>query len=155
MTNEERIVRLEQSFVILTQLARSADERMDTHQSWINDLAAAQANSEAKIAALTDAQIQSESRMNELRAAQANSDAKIAALADAQARTESSMDELRGAQANSEARIAALADAQIKTEEALVKLAEAHTKLAESQAHTDQRLDALIDVVRELRNGKS
>jgi hypothetical protein len=59
------------------------------------------------------------------------------------------------AQANSEAKIAALADAQIKTEEALVKLAEAHTKLAESQAHTDQRLDALIDIVREFRNGKS
>ena len=59
------------------------------------------------------------------------------------------------AQANSEARIAALADAQIKTEDALVRLAEAHTKLAESQAHTDQRLDALIDIVRELRHGKS
>ena len=59
------------------------------------------------------------------------------------------------AQANSEAKIAALADAQIKTEEVLVKLAEAHTKLAESQAHTDRRLDALIDIVRELRNGKS
>ncbi|HEY0322349.1 MAG TPA: hypothetical protein VGC66_15435 [Pyrinomonadaceae bacterium] len=59
------------------------------------------------------------------------------------------------AQANSEAKIAALADAQIKTEAALVKLAEAHTKLAESQSHTDQRLDALIDIVRELRNGKS
>jgi hypothetical protein len=59
------------------------------------------------------------------------------------------------AQANSEAKIAALADAQIKTEGALVRLAEAHTKLAESQTHTDQRLDALIDIVRELRNGKS
>lgn len=59
------------------------------------------------------------------------------------------------AQANSEAKIAALADAQIKTEDALVRLAEAHTKLAESQAHADQRLDALIDIVRELRNGKS
>ena len=59
------------------------------------------------------------------------------------------------AQANSEAKIAALADAQIKTEETLVKLAEAHTKLAESQSHTGQRLDALIDIVRELRNGKS
>jgi hypothetical protein len=59
------------------------------------------------------------------------------------------------AQANSEAKIAALADAQIKTEDALVRLAEAHTKLAESQVHTDRRLDALIDIVRELRNGKS
>lgn len=59
------------------------------------------------------------------------------------------------AQANSESKFAVLADAQIKTEDALVRLAEAHTKLAESQAHTDQRLDALINIVRELRNGKS
>ena len=59
------------------------------------------------------------------------------------------------AQANSEGKIAALADAQIRTEDALIKLTEAHTKLAASQAHTDQRLDALIDIVRELRNGKS
>jgi len=59
------------------------------------------------------------------------------------------------AQANSEVKIAALADAQIKTEEALVRLAETHAKLAESQAHTDQRLDVLIDIVREFRNSKS
>jgi len=79
--------------------------------------------------------------INSLGEAQANSEAKIAVLVEAQA--------------NSEAKIAALADAQIKTEEALVRLAEAHAKLAESQAHTDQRLDALIDIVREGRNGKS
>jgi hypothetical protein len=58
------------------------------------------------------------------------------------------INELGTAQANSESRIAALADAQIKTAGALVRL-------AETQAHTDQRLDALIDIVRELRNGKS
>jgi hypothetical protein len=50
--------------------------------------------------------------------------------------------------------------------EALVALTESHTRehaqtqgalreLAESQRHTDRRLDALIDIVREGRNGKS
>lgn len=38
-----------------------------------------------------------------------------------------------------------LFDAQIRTESAFVRL-------AESQAHTDQRLDALIDIVRRERN---
>ncbi|HEX7177908.1 MAG TPA: hypothetical protein VF240_21795 [Pyrinomonadaceae bacterium] len=43
---------------------------------------------------------------------------------------------------------AALVDAQKRTEESL-------KHLADSQAHTDSRLDALIDIVREGRNGKT
>lgn len=35
------------------------------------------------------------------------------------------------------------------------RLTDALTTLAEGQAHTDRRLDALIDIVREGRNGKS
>lgn len=46
-------------------------------------------------------------------------------------------------------------DAHKRTEEALTRLVEAQAKLAEAQIHTDQRLDALIDIVREGRNGKS
>jgi predicted component of type VI protein secretion system len=41
---------------------------------------------------------------------------------------------------NLNAKIEALVDAQIRTEDALARLAEA-------QAHTDKRLDALIDIV--------
>ncbi len=44
MTSEERIARLENSFIILTKLAEKTDGRMDA-------LTEAQANSEAKIAA--------------------------------------------------------------------------------------------------------
>lgn len=44
-------------------------------------------------------------------------------------------------------KINALIDSQQRTEAAL-------TRLAEAQAHTDTRLDALIDIVREGRNGK-
>lgn len=53
-------------------------------------------------------------------------------------------------------------DAQVKNEERFAqneerfaKLAEAQTELAISQEHTDRRLDALIDIIREQRNGKS
>ena len=60
--------------------------------------------------------------------------------------------ELRAAQAGADAGIAALADAQIRADE---RLHTALTQLAESQAHTDRRLDALIDIVRGGRNGQS
>jgi septal ring factor EnvC (AmiA/AmiB activator) len=58
------------------------------------------------------------------------------------------MNELRAAQANSETKIAALADAQIKTEAVVTALGEQMKELATTQAHSDQRLDALIDIVR-------
>jgi hypothetical protein len=52
-------------------------------------------------------------------------------------------------------KINALIDAHIKTEEAMTRMAEAQANMAEAQAHTDKRLDALIDIVRDSRNGKS
>lgn len=45
-------------------------------------------------------------------------------------------------------KITIMIDAQIKNEERFAAL-------AESQKHTDRRLDALIDIVKEGRNGKS
>jgi pyruvate-formate lyase len=52
-------------------------------------------------------------------------------------------------------KITIMIDAQIKNEERFAKLAQAQTELAESQTQTDRRLDALIDIVRQGRNGKS
>ena len=52
-------------------------------------------------------------------------------------------------------KITIMIDAQIKNEERFAKLAQAQTALAESQTHTDRRLDALIDIVKKGRNGKS
>jgi peptidoglycan hydrolase CwlO-like protein len=79
-------------------------------------------------------------------------------------RAEERTDELRAAQAESEAKIAALADAQIKTESVMASLggsmnelaaaqARAEQRFSEAQTHTEQRLDALIDIVREMRDG--
>ena len=51
-------------------------------------------------------------------------------------------------------KITIMMDAQIKNEERFAKLAQAQTELAESQAHTDRRLDALIEILKESRNGK-
>ena len=57
------------------------------------------------------------------------------------------MDSFDSSLANLTTKVEALADAQIRTEEALARL-------AESQARTDDRLDALIDIVRRDRNGQ-
>jgi hypothetical protein len=40
-------------------------------------------------------------------------------------------------------------------EQRFARLTDALTTLAETQAHSDRRLDALIEIVREGRNGKS
>lgn len=52
-------------------------------------------------------------------------------------------------------KITIMIDAQIKNEERFAALAKAQTELLESQAHTDRRLDALIDIIKEGRNGKA
>lgn len=62
---------------------------------------------------------------------------------------------------NFDVKLAALADAQIRTENAMAilttKQSELTTKmseLAEAQAHTDGRLDALIDIISNGRNDR-
>jgi hypothetical protein len=52
-------------------------------------------------------------------------------------------------------KINALVDAHVRTEAALARMAEAQTEMAQAQTHTDKRLDALIDIVKEGRNGKN
>ena len=51
-------------------------------------------------------------------------------------------------------KINALIDAQLRTEAALERMAKAQKEMAEAQKHTDERLDALIDIVKEGRNGE-
>lgn len=57
------------------------------------------------------------------------------------------INQLGEAQADSTQKIAALADAQIRTEDSL-------SRLALAQTHADQRLDALIDIVRGMQGGQ-
>ena len=52
-------------------------------------------------------------------------------------------------------KVSAVVDAQIKLEEKVSTLTEKMTELAEAQAHTDQRLNVIIDIISEGRNGQS
>jgi alanyl-tRNA synthetase len=148
MSANERLSQLEQTVKTLLELARSASEREDTHITWINTLGEAQADTEAKIAALVNAQIRTEEALVKLSETQSISDAKITALAIAQIRTEEVLVKLSETQSISDAKIAALAEAQAKTNEVM-------TKLAQAQVQTDQRLNALIDIVREGLKGRT
>jgi hypothetical protein len=51
--------------------------------------------------------------------------------------------------------VTALINAQMKTAENVSTLAAKMVELAEAQAHTDQRLNVLIDIVGDRHNGKS
>ena len=64
--HDGRTASLEKSFQALTQLAVSASERADQHGAWINQLGAAQAETEVKIAALADAQVRTEEALARL-----------------------------------------------------------------------------------------
>ena len=55
---------------------------------------------------------------------------------------------------NQEDKIGMLVDAQIKTNEQMATTNERLAALADSLAHTDEKLNALIDIIREGRNGK-
>jgi hypothetical protein len=53
------------------------------------------------------------------------------------------------------ARLNMIIDFQMQNEEKFRRNEERFGRLAEAQAHTDQRLDALIEIVREGRNGRA
>ena len=72
------------------------------------------------------------------------------------------IDYLASVQIKNEERFAKLAESQAHLDESHAKLAESqahldesHAKLAESQANTNRRLDELIDLIKDGRNGGS
>jgi len=70
-------------------------------------------------------------------------------------RLENSVEQLEASVATVTDLVGRVAQAEIRLVEKMERLASSHADLAESQAHTDRRLDALIDVVDKLvrRNG--
>ena len=61
----------------------------------------------------------------------------------------------RRGQREQDEKINIIIDAQVKNEERFARNEERFAKLAESQAQTDRRLAALINIVRKTQNGKS
>jgi len=57
--------------------------------------------------------------------------------------------------AQSEKRISRLETAAVHLYNATTELSKKMTELAEAQAHTDQRVNVLIDIIEQGRNGKS
>lgn len=61
----------------------------------------------------------------------------------------------RRRQREQDEKINIIIDAQVKNEERFARNEERFAKLAESQAQTDRRLAALINIIRKQQNGKS
>jgi len=89
MSDDERLSNLQEFAGLMALWAQRAEERLDEWQERMSELSAAQVNSEAKIAALADAQIRTEGvvsalgeQMRELAAAQTHTDQRLDALID-------------------------------------------------------------------------
>lgn len=126
MGEEERNVRFENALATLAELAAVQNRRADAHERRIDVIEEAQ----ALLARVLRSQ---QNWAEETKARHAEIDHKLAALVDAQMQTEEALKQL---------------------EEVVKRIADSHERLAGSHAHSDRRLDALIDVVRDLLNGR-
>jgi len=106
-----------------------AEKRLGRLEEAVTNLAAAQARTEERVEELAAAQARTEERVGRLEEAVTN-------LAAAQARTEERVGRLEEAVTN-------LAAAQARTEERVGRLEEAVTNLAAAQARTEQRVEEL------------
>ncbi|HEV7843352.1 MAG TPA: hypothetical protein VGO69_06625 [Pyrinomonadaceae bacterium] len=163
---EPRVKNVEEAIQILTTLMINADERMEQHGAWINQLGDAharvednQAQFDVNLNALTQivsdlGRAQTRVEDNQARV-EANLDALtqiVSDLGQAQARSEQRQAQFETNQAQFDANLAALTQivsdlgrAQTRTEQAQARTEQALAKLAESQEHTDRLLDTLID----------
>jgi hypothetical protein len=126
MSQEERILRLENAMSTLAELAA------DQHR-----LSAEQQQLTAEQQRLLADQQRRTARLEE----------SFVMLIELTRSHDEAIDELKAARVESEQKFATLADA-------MKILAEAQKQLAESQTHSDRRLDALIDIVRQWGNGR-
>jgi chromosome segregation ATPase len=134
MSTEDRVLRLENAFATLVELAAEQNRRMSDQQRRVERI-------EESFVALIELTRSHHDGIEELKAAQTDTERRIGALADAQIR--------------SEERVTGLTDAMQRLTDAMQRLADAMQRLADAQTHTDQRLDALIDIVRDSRGGQS
>jgi hypothetical protein len=152
---EQRVKTVEDAVRLLTNLALRADERMDGFDAGLSNLT-------IKIEALADAQIRTEEALTRQAEAHTRLEDAHTRLEEAHQRSAEAHTSLEEAHTRSveaqtksvEAHVR-LEDAHTRLEEAHTRLAEAQTNLAQAQIHTDQRLDALIDIVREDREGRN
>jgi chromosome segregation ATPase len=111
------VLRLENSFSVLVELARTQSERMDEYEHRSEELAGAQIQTQARLEELAEAQKQTGVHLEELAEAQKQTGVRLEALAEAQKQTEAHISVLAQVMAE-------LGRAQARTEGALTSLAE-------------------------------
>lgn len=147
MTEDER--QRQMDFILNNQAQFSADiQKLQEEQAKLQEGQAKLQESHAKL-------LESQSTLLEIQVEATQVVKRLAAVTlEGFKQTDSKIDALIDAQMRTDGSVIKIAEAQTKFAEAQAKLAEAQAELAEAQTHTEQRLDALIDIVREGRNGK-
>ncbi len=120
MSEEERILRLENAMATLAELAAEQQRLSEEQQRQAAEQQGLIADQQRRTARLEES---------------------FVALVQLTRSHDESIDELKAARAESERKFAELVDAM--------------KGLAEAQAHADRRVDALVDIMREWRNGQS
>ena len=143
--SEDGILRLENAMATLAEISAQHNERLAAHEERLAAIEHTNQRLEQTVQSLKELTADTHRRVTRLE------ESYVTVVELLQSHHEG-ITEMRAAQANADAKIAALADAQIRADE---RQQAALTQLAESQAHTDRRLDALIDIVRGGRNGRS
>jgi hypothetical protein len=122
MSTEERVTQLEQAFVTVTELLRNHSERLDTHMDWINQLGAAQAESERRYAQLIDEHIRTDDEFKKLAASQQRTEEALRQLT---ASTNETMRQLAESQRQANAKV-------FDTDARLDRIAEAVERMTQS-----------------------
>lgn len=120
MSEDERILRLENAMATLAELAAKQQLLSEEQQRLIADQQRRTARLEESFVVLVELTRGHDESIDELK---------------------ESVDELKAARAETERKFAELAGAM--------------KGLAEAQAHADRRVDALVDIMRDWRNGRS
>lgn len=152
---ERRTARLEEAFARLEESSRHHEERLQRLEDGFRGLEDGFRGLAEGFRALAQVGVDQQRRTARL-------EDSYQSVVELLGRHDDRLDELRAAQAETERKMAALADSQVRLADSQERLADSHARLtesqarlADSQAHSDRRLDALIDIVRNWRDGKS
>jgi hypothetical protein len=154
MTDQERIERVEKAIEIVERLTANHEGRMAGLEKLSAETAALLESGEDDQRKLQESITKLERLAEKQRRRNADFSQAVTLQTEVSLSHAESIDELRAGQDDFDRKIAALADAHIRAEEAAAEADRRIAALAESQAHSDRKLDALIDVVRDLLDGR-
>lgn len=148
MSADERILRLENAMATLAEFSAGHEQRITLLEAGLTRLEEGFTRLTEGFRSLTQVSVGQQRRTARL-------EESFVTLVQLTRRHHDGADELRAAQAETERRAAETERRAAETERRAAESERRIAALADAQAHSDRRLDALIDIVRNGRNGES